>query len=382
MRVYQTDDGDIRFLFTERDITNHNLSMADFLTGSAKTRTLLMKLLRYADRRFGFRPRDGHLTIGAIPISNNLFILTLSDKAQLPGHPEHSGADRLASGDGSAFPGKGDFDDREDADAGRQRRASRRSDSSAADDDFALFSGTDKPSADSSAQDSDEITEEYRRDILRILADSMLSEPVDDSLMDDDRNTADTSRQDGDKGSVPDWENAPASADSADPPVDFSGTSEVSEAELNEGFDGDAGNSDGSLSELFRFLSELSGPEDAAPAAPGNDSAAPASGDSSAAAKEAPAEGSVFNFTKVRNLFTYAEVSKTLSVDSLLLYDDVEHCYHLCLLPRKGAEDDYERARSLAAEYSVRAANPSIRYYREQFPCIAEDHALEMLRTL
>ena len=200
--------------------------------------------------------------------------------------------------------------------------------------------------------------------------------------MDDDRNTADTSRQDSDKGSVPDWENAPASADSADPPVDFSGTSEVSEAELNEGFDGDAGNSDGSLSELFRFLSELSGPEDAAPAAPGDDSAAPASGDSSAAAKEAPAEGSVFNFTKVRNLFTYAEVSKTLSVDSLLLYDDVEHCYHLCLLPRKGAEDDYERARSLAAEYSVRAANPSIRYYREQFPCIAEDHALEMLRTL
>ena len=74
MRVYQTDDGDIRFLFTERDITNHNLSMADFLTGSAKTRTLLMKLLRYADRRFGFRPRDGHLTIGASVPSRSAII--------------------------------------------------------------------------------------------------------------------------------------------------------------------------------------------------------------------------------------------------------------------------------------------------------------------
>ena len=90
----------------------------------------------------------------------------------------------------------------------------------------------------------------------------------------------------------------------------------------------------------------------------------------------------MYNFSKLQNLLDFADAAAPLSVDSILLYDDVEHCYHLGLQQKDGNADDFRRAESLAAEFGMRVSGVTFRYYREQFPCIAEHDALEMLRSL
>ncbi|MBO4627194.1 MAG: adaptor protein MecA, partial [Lachnospiraceae bacterium] len=115
MKAYQTDDGEIRFYFDKQDIAVHNLEFSDLIVSSAKSRELLALLLRYAHERFGFNPKGNHLTIGAIPLGTDHFLLTLSDKdaTRFPGlsqaaerddESDEAGASELYDDDDSLLP--------------------------------------------------------------------------------------------------------------------------------------------------------------------------------------------------------------------------------------------------------------------------------------
>ncbi len=356
VKAYQTDDGEIRFYFDKQDIAVHNLEFSDLIVSSAKSRELLALLLRYAHERFGFNPKGNHLTIGAIPLGTDHFLLTLSDK------------------DATRFPGL-------------SQAAAERDDES------------DEAGAAELYDEDDSLLPESAKEVSseELLSGKWFSDSdsQDDDFWSDLASGANI-RDDSAQGEVVDAGNADGDATAPD------AANETNDDNSEEGF----------RSFLQYMMGFLSDDHDQAPATAGNgnwqgagnDPEGEAVNEDAAAAAEARAQKraaakdrkrtkekveknagtavGMFNFSKLENLLAFAEAAEPLKVDSMLLYDDVEHCYHLCMMALPSGEDDFRRARNLAAEFGTRTSGVAFRYYREQFPCIAEHDALEMLRNL
>jgi len=400
MKAFQTDDGEIRFYFDKREIAVHNLRFSDFITPSSKSAELLQKLLRYAHERFGFHPSGDHLTIGAVPLDADHLMLTLSDHditGKFPGVGR--GNDRATAGNDRGDRQEDEEDTGYSPEPSRSHRAPRRSDPSLPDDsDF-----FDDPDLDDSlnggVSDTDDELLTADEDAISDDADTMNDRVLPENIYGNTQEDIPADVVEGDMADILNDSSAPS--DNVRTFLRYLRDFLAS--------DDDSGSASGASGNDSADLPDITGPEtdssaarsadedgfrgDASPAGKAADSRADAdtATESSSRVREGSSkktgdtpkdEGSVFNYTKIRNLITFAEIAKPLRVDSLLLYDDVEHCYHLCLRPLPDAAADYTRACHLAAEYGIRAVNPSIRYYCEQFPCIASEQALEMLRSL
>lgn len=361
MKAYQSDDGEIRFYFDREDIAVHNLQFSDLITSSAKSKKLLAQLLQYAHEHFGFNPSGNHLTIGAIPLGKDHLLLTLSDKdvsGKLPGglHAD-------------ALPFRQDSDSADDAD----------------------FWDEEEPLL-------------FPEDATEVPSDALLADifSLADSDSSSETGNSETGGADSDNA-----ENSAASGDGQNSADNTDTTGDPSE-------DSKDGNIRSFLQYMLGFLNDDSDvtansdasenllqaqdpgrddrDEDLTPAEAAAEQAAAREQKRAAAkdrertrekiAKNTRTTTGMYNFSKLQNLLDFADAAAPLSVDSILLYDDVEHCYHLGLQQKDGNADDFRRAESLAAEFGMRVSGVTFRYYREQFPCIAEHDALEMLRSL
>lgn len=104
------------------------------------------------------------------------------------------------------------------------------------------------------------------------------------------------------------------------------------------------------------------------------------------AAATAPAaqetEDIVICFRKLDNLLSFAEITAPLRLSSTLFYGAIDRCYVLLINRENSDAADLRYAGELSDEYGTRLFDYSIPYYREYFRCIAEDDALEKLRSV
>ena len=106
----------------------------------------------------------------------------------------------------------------------------------------------------------------------------------------------------------------------------------------------------------------------------------PAAEQPSAAAEVS--EEVVICFRKLDNLMSFADIAAPMRLSSTLFYGAIDRCYVLLLNREDSDPADLRRAGDLADEYGTRLFDYSIPYYREYFRCIAEDDALEKLRSV
>ncbi|MBR5712987.1 MAG: adaptor protein MecA [Lachnospiraceae bacterium] len=281
MKMLQTDDGDIRVFFTKQDFESYNVTLTDFITISDKMRELFRNILEIADKRYHFRPKNDSLSIGAIPLGEDRFVLTFSNRSTAAG--------------------------------------------------AILPAATDEPA-------SEEHSLTIRPDDVEFVDDLVKEEPTLPMPQDSRRGRRTPARRDTD---TPEEEDEDEELLRENRRVDEMITRFYSRSDEETRDDSDEVSED----DFYR----------------------------------------VFNFQHLENLLAFAKASESYKIDSLLLYDSVEHCYHLCLMQDPSASDpeaEYLRAASVAAEYGTPAPNPSILYYVEHFPCIAKHGALEMLRGL
>ena len=106
--------------------------------------------------------------------------------------------------------------------------------------------------------------------------------------------------------------------------------------------------------------------------------------DNSEPAAPATAENEevVICFRKLDNLMSFADITSQLQLSSTLFYGAIDRCYVLRLDPEHSDPKDLRYAGNLADEYGTRIFDYSLSYYREYFSCIAEDDALEKLRSV
>ena len=102
---------------------------------------------------------------------------------------------------------------------------------------------------------------------------------------------------------------------------------------------------------------------------------------------ETPATSSEDNevvicFRKLDNLMSFAKVTGSLRLSSTLFYGAIDRCYVLWLDADNSDPADLLYAGRIADEYGTRLFDYSLPYYREYFRCIAEDDALEKLRSV
>ena len=90
----------------------------------------------------------------------------------------------------------------------------------------------------------------------------------------------------------------------------------------------------------------------------------------------------VICFRKLDNLMSFADITASLQLSSTLFYGAIDRCYVLRLDPEHSDPKDLRYAGNLADEYGTRIFDYSLAYYREYFSCIAEDDALEKLRSV
>ncbi|MBP5354462.1 MAG: adaptor protein MecA [Lachnospiraceae bacterium] len=90
----------------------------------------------------------------------------------------------------------------------------------------------------------------------------------------------------------------------------------------------------------------------------------------------------VICFRKLDNLMAFADITASLRLSSTLFYGAIDRCYVLRLDPADSDAKDLRYAGNLADEYGTRIFDYSLPYYREYFSCIAEDDALEKLRSV
>jgi len=109
-------------------------------------------------------------------------------------------------------------------------------------------------------------------------------------------------------------------------------------------------------------------------------------GQDGAAAAAPPAaeetEDVVICFRKLDNLMSFADITGPLRLSSTLFYGAIDRCYVLLISRENSNDADLRYAGELADEYGTRLFDYSIPYYREYFRCIAEDDALEKLRSV
>lgn len=98
--------------------------------------------------------------------------------------------------------------------------------------------------------------------------------------------------------------------------------------------------------------------------------------------KPEEAEEVVICFRKLDNLMSFADIAAPMRLSSTLFYGAIDRCYVLLLNREDSDPADLRRAGDLADEYGTRLFDYSIPYYREYFRCIAEDDALEKLRSV
>ena len=82
------------------------------------------------------------------------------------------------------------------------------------------------------------------------------------------------------------------------------------------------------------------------------------------------------------HLMAFADITSQLQLSSTLFYGAIDRCYVLRLDPEHSDPKDLRYAGNLADEYGTRIFDYSLSYYREYFSCIAEDDALEKLRSV
>lgn len=335
MKAYQSDDGEIRFYFDREDIAVHNLQFSDLITSSAKSKKLLAQLLQYAHEHFGFNPSGNHLTIGAIPLGKDHLLLTLSDKdvsGKLPGGLH---ADALPFRQDSGSADDADFWDEEEPFLFPEDATEVPSDALLA--DIFSLADSDSSSETNNTDTTGDPSEDSKDGNIRSFLQYMLGFLNDDS-------------------------DVTANADAAE--------------NLLQAQDPGRDDRDEDLTPAEAAAEQAAAREQKRAAAKDRERTR------EKIAKNTRTTTGMYNFSKLQNLLDFADAAAPLSVDSILLYDDVEHCYHLGLQQKDGNADDFRRAESLAAEFGMRVSGVTFRYYREQFPCIAEHDALEMLRSL
>ena len=78
MKIEKLSENKIRVIFNYEDLSNNNIDIHSFMSNSVESQSIFLNILNEAERKVGFITDNYKLSIEALALSNNTFIITIT----------------------------------------------------------------------------------------------------------------------------------------------------------------------------------------------------------------------------------------------------------------------------------------------------------------